>query len=189
MMDFQAARYLNDGDVPVQCGNDHPTASPMGLFQAQDGSVNIGVAGDGNWGRFCDAVGAPQWRSDERFASNKLRIANRAALTAEIDAVFSTRPMAHWVDVLNAAGVPAGPVYDVAQMFEDPQVRHMQACSDRATPSGLRRSFLTQPVQLSRTPASVASTAPDCGEHTDEVLAEAGFSAEEIAQLHATRTV
>jgi crotonobetainyl-CoA:carnitine CoA-transferase CaiB-like acyl-CoA transferase len=189
MMDFQAARYLNDGALPVQCGNDHPTASPMGLFQAQDGPINIGVAGGGNWKRFCEAVGMPGWLDDARFASEKLRIANRAALSAEIDALFSTRPQAHWVDVLNRAGVPAGPVYTMPQVFADPQVQHMKASCEVDTPQGLKRTYLTQPVTLARTPASVRRTAPGCGEHTDEVLAEAGFGPDEIKHLRATGVV
>ncbi len=189
MMDFQAARYLNDGVLPVQCGNDHPTASPMGLFDAQDGQLNIGVAGEGNWVRFCQAVERPQWQSDERFATGKLRISNRAQLTEEINALFRTKPQSHWVDALNNAGVPAGPVYDMAQMFDDPQVRHMQASVDATTPAGRKRSFLTQPVHLARTPACVNTTAPECGEHTDEVLLEAGFTAEEITRLRDAHVV
>jgi crotonobetainyl-CoA:carnitine CoA-transferase CaiB-like acyl-CoA transferase len=189
MMDFQAARYLNDAAVPQPCGNDHPTASPMGLFQARDGSLNLGVAGSGNWRRFCESLEHPEWIADERFATERARIANRAALTLEIEAVFATQPVAHWVERLNRAGVPAGPLYSVPQVFDDPQVRHMGATAQATTRSGTICTFITQPVQLQRTPASVQAAAPDCGEHTDEVLREAGFGEDDIRRLREQRVV
>src|SRR5690606_1372437 len=125
MMDFQAARYLNDGDIPVQVGNDHPTSSPMGLFDAADGQFNLGASGEGNWKRFCEVLQQPQWLQDPDFATEKLRVRNRARLTQEIQKIFSTHSVEHWVQLLNDAGVPAGPVYTVPQMFEDPQVQEL----------------------------------------------------------------
>jgi crotonobetainyl-CoA:carnitine CoA-transferase CaiB-like acyl-CoA transferase len=189
MMDFQAARYLNEGAVPVQCGNDHPSASPMGLYHAQGGSLNIGAAGEGNWRRFCQALERPQWLADARFATDKLRIENRAELSREIEQVFATAPVQHWVDLLNRAGVPAGPVYTVPEVFADAQVRHLQATAQATTAAGKVCTFVTQPVHLERTPASVQAAAPECGEHTDEVLREAGLGDEEIAQLRAAGVV
>ncbi|TFZ02690.1 CoA transferase [Ramlibacter henchirensis] len=183
MMDFQAARYLNDGAVPVQCGNDHPSASPMGLYRASDGHLNIGAAGGGNWRRFCEALDRTRWLADERYATDAARIANRAALSAEIEEVFATATVQHWVDLLNRAGVPAGPVYTVPQVFEDPQVRHMNATAQAVASSGKTCTFITQPVHLERTPGSVQAAAPDCGEHTDEVLREAGLDDQEIRAL------
>ncbi len=183
MMDFQAARYLNEGAVPQPCGNDHPTASPMGLFRASDGSLNLGVAGSGNWRRFCEVLQRPGWLQDERFATERARIANRAALTQEIEAAFADQPVAHWVERLNRAGVPAGPLYTVPQVFEDPQVRHMGATVQATTRNGTTCTFITQPVQLERTPGSVQTAAPDCGEHTDEVLREAGLDDDAIRRL------
>lgn len=189
MMDFQAARYLNEGAVPVQCGNDHPTASPMGLYRAQDGSLNIGVAGAGNWRRFCRALEQPQWLEDARFATAGARVANRDALSTEIEAVFRTRPVAHWVALLNRAGVPAGPVYTIPEVFEDPQVRHVGVTAHATTRDGKRCTFLTQPVRLERTPASVETAAPECGEHTDEVLREAGYDDATIRELRANGVI
>jgi crotonobetainyl-CoA:carnitine CoA-transferase CaiB-like acyl-CoA transferase len=183
MMDFQAARYLTEGDIPGQAGNDHPTSSPMGLFEASDGLFNLGVSGEGNWKRFCNVVGRPEWLNIESFATEKLRVKNRAQLSEIIAALFKTKPVAHWVDLLNEAGVPAGPVYSVPEMFNDPQVQHLKVAHKMNTPQGPVAGLITQPVQLDRTPAAIATTAPAWGEHTDEVLREAGYDEAGIADL------
>jgi crotonobetainyl-CoA:carnitine CoA-transferase CaiB-like acyl-CoA transferase len=184
MMDFQAARYLNDGDVPVQAGNDHPTSSPMGLFEAADGHVNLGASGDGSWRRFCAAMQRPEWLADPEYATEKLRVAHRPRLNAEIGALFRTQPVEHWVRLLNDSGVPAGPVYTVPQMFEDPQVQHLAVQKAVRTSEGPMRHFITQPVTLTRTPADVVRTAPGWGEHTDEILRSIGYDDDAIAALH-----
>lgn len=189
MMDFQAARYLNDGDIPVQVGNDHPTSSPMGLFDAADGQFNLGASGEGNWKRFCEVLQQPQWLADPEFATEKLRVRNRARLTQEIQAIFSTRTVDHWVQALNDAGVPAGPVYTVPQMFEDPQVQALGAAKTMQAWEGGERTLITQPVTLERTPAEIARTAPGWGEHTDEILSDLGYDTDAIARLHADGVV
>ena len=189
MMDFQAARYLNDGDVPVQEGNDHPTSCPMGLFAANDGTFNLGAAGEGNWKRFCLVLGRQDWLDDADYATEKLRVRHRRKLNEAIQEVFREQSVAHWVDLLNAAGVPAGPVYSVPQMFEDPQVQHLQAARTVPAWQGDERTLISQPVTLTRTPAAIARTAPGWGEHTDEVLREAGYDDAAIARLHAEGVV
>lgn len=189
MMDFQAARYLNDGDTPRQEGNDHPTSSPMGLFRASDGMFNLGAAGEGNWQRFCAAIGRQEWQSDPEFATEKLRVRNRPRLNREIQAVFLNGSVEHWVTQLNQAGVPAGPVYSVPQMFEDPQVRHLKAARVCPAWQGGERTLITQPVTLTRTPADIARTAPGWGEHTDEILHEAGYADADIERLRDARAI
>ncbi|MBV2160840.1 CoA transferase [Achromobacter denitrificans] len=189
MMDFQAARYLNDGDVPRQEGNDHPTSSPMGLFQAKDGMFNLGAAGEGNWKRFCAALERQDWESDPEFATEKLRVANRQRLNREIQAMFLNADVDHWVTLLNEAGVPAGPVYSVPQMFEDPQVRHLQTARTCPAWQGGERTLITQPVTLARTPAEIARTAPGWGEHTEEILLEAGYADADIERLRDARAI
>lgn len=183
MMDFQAARYLTDGIVPEQAGNDHPTSSPMGLFPAADGMFNIGASGEGNWKRFCVALDRPEWIDQDIFKTEKLRVLNRPVLSALISALFKTQGVAHWVELLNRAGVPAGPVYSIPEVFEDPQVLHLKAAHKIKTPQGPTVSMVTQPVTLERTPATIATSAPGWGEHTDEMLREAGYGNEEIAEM------
>lgn len=183
MMDFQVARYLTDGDIPAQAGNDHPTSSPMGLFEAADGMFNLGASGEGNWKRLCNALDKPEWIALAPYASEKLRIANRPQLALELNALFRTQPVAHWVDLLNDAGVPAGPLYDIPEMCEDPQVVQQKVTEKIRTPEGDMVGLITQPVRLGRTPASIATTAPGWGEHTDEMLVEAGYTEAEICDL------
>ncbi len=189
MMDFQAARYLTDGTVPEQAGNDHPTCSPMGLFPAADGLLNIGVSGEGTWKKFCEILGKPEWLDMDAFQTEKIRVKNREQLTLLISEVFETQTVDHWVSVLNQAGVPAGPVYSVPEVFEDPQVQHLGAAQKIQTPQGPTVHLVTQPVTLERTPATITSSAPGWGEHTHEMLQEAGYADAEIEQLRANGVV
>ncbi len=189
MMDFQGARYLNEGDIPKQVGNDHPTSSPMGLFQASDGPFNLGASGQGNWRRFCDALGKPEWLELPEFSDEKARVINRTALTALIQPEFDKQPVSYWVDVLNKAGVPCGPVYTVPQMFEDEQVKALGVVSEATSPDGQKVRVISQPVTLERTPASVQTSAPGWGAHTDEVLQEAGYTVAEISELRAAEAI
>lgn len=182
MMDFQVARYLNEGDVPGQAGNDHPTSSPMGLFQAQDAPFNLGAAGDGNWHRLCEAVGCTEFLDDARFATEKLRVQNRPALNAALNHAFATQPAHHWIDLLNQAGVPAGPVYSVPQVLEDPQVKFSGVAKEIVS-GGHQFGFVTQPVILERTPADIVREAPAWGADTDDIMQELGYEAHEVQSL------
>lgn len=183
MLDFQAARYLNDNDIPVQVGNDHPTSSPMGLFEAQDGCFNLGASGDGNWKRLCDAISKPDWVNDKEFVTESLRIQNRKRLNHELNVIFREKTVHFWVNRLNEYGVPAGPVYSIPQVFDDPQVKHLRVVKDLENPNGKKFKFINQPMALSRTPAEVVACAPEWGEHTNEVLKELGYSQEQIQEF------
>jgi crotonobetainyl-CoA:carnitine CoA-transferase CaiB-like acyl-CoA transferase len=189
MMDFQAARYLNDGDIPVQQGNDHPTSSPMGLFEGSDGVFNLGASGEGNWVRLCRLLGREDWLADPEFTTETLRVKHRERLNRDLAEVFKSRRVADWVTELNDAGVPAGAVYTVPEMFEDEQVRHLGVTASLMTDFGKEMHYITQPVTLTRTPSKVVAQAPGWGTHTDEVLAEAGYSETEIRQFHADAVV
>lgn len=189
MMDFQMARYLNEKDIPIQQGNDHPTSSPMGLFEASDGVFNLGASGEGNWVRMCELLGRQDWLKDPQYATETLRVKNREGLNTALAALFKERTVSEWVTLLNDAGVPAGPVYSVPQVFEDEQVKHLAVTTSLATNFGKEMHYITQPVTLERTPSKVMAPAPGWGEHTDEVLSEAGYSNDEIRQFHADTVV
>lgn len=189
MMDFQVARFLNDGELPVQEGNNHPTTCPMGLFSGADGQFNFGVAGEGMWRAFCGVMEHPEWAADPRFASAELRSRNRAELNPLVQDILSTKPVAHWVDALNAAGIPAGPVYNVKQMLGDAQVQHAHVHTAVTAYGKMERHFVTQPVILERTPARVDAAAPGLGEHSTAVLRELGFSAAEIDGFRAQKVI
>jgi crotonobetainyl-CoA:carnitine CoA-transferase CaiB-like acyl-CoA transferase len=184
MLDFQAARVLMAGDVPKQAGNDHPTGIPTGAFPTSDGWINIAATGAVIYKRFCSAMGHPEWATDPRFDSGPKRSDNRHALNALIADVTRTNTSAHWVEALNEAGVPCGPIYDIGQVFEDVQVKHLGIAQAL---DGVR--YVGQPFTLSRTPSAIHSHPPGLGEHSEAVLAEAGYSADEIAAFRAGQIV
>jgi crotonobetainyl-CoA:carnitine CoA-transferase CaiB-like acyl-CoA transferase len=183
MLDFQAARFLVDGEVPRQEGNNHPGAAPMGLFHAADGVMNVAVSGEGQWQNFCRAMGREDWLQRPDLKTNADRIRNRKVLNAEIEELLGSEPVAHWVEKLNANNVPSGPVYTIPQMFDDPQVKHLDVSTTVHTRAGRALPVITQPVHLVRTPAKVLSAAPEIGEHTDAVLKECGYTESEIRAL------
>ena len=189
MMDFQAARYLMDGDVPKQAGNDHPTSIPTGVFATADGHVNIAAAGDVIWKRVARALGLEALVTDPRFATGKARSDNRHELNAAMEAVTRTRTSAEWVDTLEAAEVPCGPIYSMDQVFADPQVQHLGMGPTVTHPQLGEIALVGQAIKLSRTPAELKTATAGLGEHTDEVLAELGRTPEQIAALRAEGVV
>jgi len=183
MLDFQAARYLVEGVVPGQAGNDHPTSIPTGVFPTADGHINIAAAGQLIWERLCRALGGEAWLDDPRFETNAKRSENRAIVNAMISEVTRSEPSAHWVEHLRAAGVPCGHIYDIGQVFDDPQVRHLGIAAPIRTRAFGETRLVAQPIGLSRTPSRLAASPPDRGEHTEEVLAEFGLDETEIENL------
>ncbi len=189
MLDFQAARWTIGKEVPGQAGNNHPTSIPTGVFATEDGYINIAAAGDDIYKRLCKALDAPHLAADPLFASGRARSANRDALNEAIEAITRTKPSAHWIEVMNKAGAPAGPIYTMDQVFADPQVKHL--AMTRTVPHKVLGDVevIGQPIELSRTPWSIRSATPEAGEHTDAVLAELGYGAAEIAALRAAKVV
>ena len=183
MMDFQAARFLVEGEVPEQAGNDHPTSIPTGVFPTADGHINIAAAGDKIYGRLCHVMGLSDLIEHPDFATGQARSDNRVMLNERIAAVTRTAPSADWVERLEAAGVPCGPIYRMDEVFADPQVRHLGVAQsvEHATLGNLQ--LVGQAAQLSRTPARMASPPPTLGEHTDTILGELGFDEASIRGL------
>jgi crotonobetainyl-CoA:carnitine CoA-transferase CaiB-like acyl-CoA transferase len=189
MLDFQAARWLIAGEIPPQAGNDHPTAIPTGVFRTADGHINIAASGQNMFRRLCEALGTEPLLQDPRFKTAPDRSKNRKALAGELASAFATRTSAEWVELLNAKGVPSGPILDVKQVYENEQVRHLGMAVTVKHPALGEIQVQAPPAMLSRTPGSVRMPAPDTGEHTDEILVELGFSAAEIAALRAEKVV
>jgi crotonobetainyl-CoA:carnitine CoA-transferase CaiB-like acyl-CoA transferase len=188
MLDFQAARWLMKGEVPKQAGNNHPTSIPTGVFKTSDGYINIATTGDKIWNRFCDAIGGTALKENPDYIKASDRSKNRDRLNEEINGILGEKTSAEWIDILNEAGVPCGPINSIDAVFRDPQVKHLGIAADVKKGD---RSFqlVGQPVKLSRTPSRIAAPPPEQGEHTDEVLQEFGFSADEIAALRQANAV
>lgn len=183
MLDFQAARYTVEGDDPPQAGNDHPTLIPMGTYHTADGLINIAAPGGRLWRAFCAVIGRPDLLDDDRFATARARSANRAALGEQITTQLAAHSTAHWVEELNAAGVPAGPVNSVAQAFADPQVQHLGLAVPVTHPTAGRINILRNATQIEGVPNDIRRHSPSRGEHTDETLAHFGVTPERRAEL------
>jgi formyl-CoA transferase len=189
MLDFQAARWLIAKDVAGQAGNNHPTSIPTGVFKTADGHINIATTGHQMWERLCKAIGAAELMENPDYKTSAARSKNRNALSVEIDKRTETRSSMDWIEALNAAGVPCGEINSIDQVFANPQVQHLGIAQDVATADGGKTTLVGQPIGLSRTPSRLAAPTPDLGQHTDEVLKEFGFSAQDIDGLRSAKAI
>ncbi|HEY1311269.1 MAG TPA: CoA transferase [Pseudolabrys sp.] len=186
MLDFQAARWLQAQEVPKQAGNNHPTSIPTGVFKTKDGYINIASTGQVMWDRLCNSLEAPELAANPDFKTGALRLKNREACNAAIEAKTVGKTNAAWIDIFSKAGVPAGPINSIDQVFADEQVQHLGIAQHATRPDGKDQVFVGQPITMSRTPSKIVATPPEQGQHTDEVLKEFGFADSEIAELHKT---
>jgi len=183
MLDFQAARYLVKGEVAGQAGNDHPTFTPTGVFPTSDGHMNIAASSTRLWTRLCDALGKPEWKENPEWATQIGRTKYRAEINAAISEVTRQKPASHWVEVFEAAGIPAGPINTIDKVFADPQVQHLGIAAPVDSPLFGETRMVASPLNFEGLPRGIRYAAPEPGAHTDEVLAWLGCSREEIERL------
>jgi formyl-CoA transferase len=184
LMEFQAARYLLAGEVPGQAGNYHPISEPTGVYRASDGSLIIQAGGQTLFRRLCNAIEGLELLDDPRFVNGNERLEHRREMTVEIEKRLASRTAAEWVERLTEFGVPAGPVLNVEQCFANEQVKMLPVIAEVEHPVLGRERLLGPGVNMERTQPQICTAAPEHGEHTDEVLAELGYSDQEIARLH-----
>ncbi|HET9338754.1 MAG TPA: CoA transferase, partial [Casimicrobiaceae bacterium] len=186
---WHAAIAFATGESPGPTGSAHILTAPYQAFRTKDGWINIGGANQANWERIADVLGHPEWRDDARFRTNSDRMANLAALVALMNDVLATRTKADWIEAFDAAGVPVGPVNTINEALADPQTIARGMVVDLVHPQAGATKALGCPVHFSATPTSVTRPAPMLGEHTREVLADAGYSDAAIDALVAEGVV
>jgi crotonobetainyl-CoA:carnitine CoA-transferase CaiB-like acyl-CoA transferase len=187
-MTYMAANYFATGEDPRRVGSAHLNLVPYQPFPTRDGFVNVAVGSEGLWQRFCDAVELPI-AADPRFATNADRVRHREELLAVLLPVFARRSTAEWVERLLGGGVPAGPIYRMHEVMEDPQVRHREMVVELPHPRAGRIRVNGIPVKLSETPGAVISPPPRLGEHSEAILREVGCPDQEIAALRRDRVI
>ena len=188
----QAAGYLNTGGIPQRQGNSHPSLAPYQDFPTADGAMLLAIGNDGQFTRFCQAVDHPEWAADPRFATNTQRVVHRQLLIPAMEAVTRTRSTAEWVALFEDKAVPCGPINNLAQAFDDPQVkaRGLRVQLPRDANDGITTiAGVASPLRLAATPSVLHRAPPALGQHTGEVLAEMGLPAERIAALRSAGVV
>ena len=192
----QAAGFLNTGAVPERMGNSHPILAPYQDFPTADGAMLLAIGNDGQFARFCQAAGHPEWAADARYASNTLRVQHRSVLIPAMEAVTRTRSTADWIALLEDKAVPCGAINDIGQAFADAQVQARglklnqplaPAIIDDTAIESI--ASVASPLRLSATPPVLHRAPPMLGEHTDEVLAGLGLAADVVAGLRAQGVV
>ena len=186
---FQGVRYLNGAGVPPPAGNHHPINAPYGVYRTQDGYITIGGTGDKRWPKLCELLGMPDLPKDPRFNTNGGRHANRFELAEVLEAKLSEKSSDEWEIILNQNSIPCGPIYNVGQALDHPQVLHREMVIERPHPTMGTVRLLGLPVKLSETPGDVFRVPPLLGEQNDEILHEIGIDAAEIERLRGTGVV
>ena len=192
----QAAGFLNTGAVPQRMGNSHPSLAPYQDFPTADGAMLLAIGNDGQFARFCQAAGHPEWATDARYASNTLRVQHRSALIPAMEALTRTRSTADWIALLEDKAVPCGAINDIGQAFADAQVQARGLKLNQALAPAIiddtaieSIASVASPLRLSGTPPVLHRAPPMLGEHTNEVLAGLGLAADVVTGLRAQGVV
>lgn len=189
MLDFQAARWTVARETPGQAGNHHPTLGPMGMYETQDGYLNLAAPWGQLWNTLCEMIGRSDLPHDARFAKPKDRARNRDALNLEISNALRARTTREWVEILNTAGVPAGPINDIAETFADPQVKHLRIATEITHPTVGPIEIVRNATSLEGVPNEVRRPAPEAGEHSNDILRQFGFDDSEIQALRSNEII
>ena len=189
LLAYIATTYFATGTAPARSGNDHPIAAPYGLFPTRDGEIALAPPDDVFFGRLMDALGEPDLKTDPLYSTGPARVVNRERINAIVGGKLAMQNTQHWVEVLNAAGVPCGPVYSVGEVFQDPQIIAQQMFQDVPHPGFGTVRMLGFPMKLSETPCRVRLPAPGLGEHSDAVLTELGYSDDERRRFRESEVI
>jgi crotonobetainyl-CoA:carnitine CoA-transferase CaiB-like acyl-CoA transferase len=189
LLAYQNTNYFSTGQPPKRIGNLHPNIVPYQPFRTSDGDVILACGNDNLFRKFCDAAGCQHLAADARFASNGKRVENRGELTRLLGEVFAKKTTAKWVELLDTAGVPNGPINNIAQVFAEPQVKARGVRLELANASGVKVPLVASPMRFSETPVEYRLAPPALGQNTEEVLRSLGKSDAEIARLRSSGVI
>ena len=182
MLDFQASRWLMEGQVAQSTGNNHPTGIPSAVFPTMDRPINVAAPSPRLWTRFCDAIGKSEWKTDPRWDTPPKRSADRVAINAAIAEITKTKPSEYWIELFESVGVPSGPINTIDQVFDDPQVKHLGMAAPVSFP-GRETHMVASPLNLQGLSRAIRSAPPEGGAHTREVLKAIGITDSEMDRL------
>jgi formyl-CoA transferase len=185
MLDFQASRWLMENEVAGQAGNDHPTGIPTGVFPTSDGHINIAASSSRVFTRFCQAIGREDWLQREDWKTQKGRSNDRKTINAMISDITKTKPSEHWIELMEANGIPCGPINTIDQVFADPQVKHLGMAAKMSSPYVGEKEVVASAINISGFSKAIRRYTPDAGEHQDEILKSVGYTDEQLADMRA----